>query len=384
MTIGPLLKYFELRGGLDLSHAGLHVDGERHDNFQSLVPGGLPEMAEFDETFIEFLPTFFTGLDRFTWGHLWFVAYLFTFSLIYLPLMLRLVRSSREGRDARPRDVYLPLVVLVAVQVLLRPHWPGVQNLYDDWANFAYYSTYLFAGFLLACSPRLERVLDGERRRALAVAVAATGVLLAGVLGAFDTERVMLAGSAVAGWCYVVAILGYAREALTRDGPVMHYLRESAFPVYILHQLALVVVGYLVVQLSLGIATKFVLVVSCALAATMLFYHFVVRRVPVLRFAYGMKPQPTAPRRGALSAATGAAVLAGLALAALATRAGAAADDDPRGVWWARAARPAWRSVTAAGSCGCAPRSASTVARCSTRTIPAPSCATGPCSGWMS
>ena len=38
-------------------------------------------------------PTFFTRLDRFTWAHLWFVAYLFTFTLLYLPLFLRLRRE---------------------------------------------------------------------------------------------------------------------------------------------------------------------------------------------------------------------------------------------------------------------------------------------------
>ena len=89
----------------------------------------------------------------------------------------------------RPAYVYAPLAVLVAVQVLLRPRWPGVQNLYDDWANFAYYSTYLLLGFVMARSPAFERALDGERRRALMIAAGTTLLLLAGVLGAQPFQR---------------------------------------------------------------------------------------------------------------------------------------------------------------------------------------------------
>ncbi|MEE8311207.1 MAG: DUF2147 domain-containing protein [Candidatus Binatia bacterium] len=352
VTIGPLLKYFELRSGLDLNHRGLSASVELQEGFAQVIPGGLPVAPLFEEGFLEFLPTFFSGLDRFTWGHLWFVAYLLVFSVLYLPVMLMLVGGARRASQARreiaepPRTgyVYLALVPLVLAQVVLRPYWPGIQNLYDDWANVAYYSTYLFAGLMLARSPALERVLDGERRRALAIASATTLVLLAGVLGLFRSEAVMLAGSAVAGWCFVVAILGYARSAFTQDGPMMHYLRESAFPVYIIHQLSLVLVGYVVVQWSLGIAAKYAIVLVLAVLLTMVFYHFVVRRVPVLRFAYGMRPLPRAARGVVASSVREAPVRVGVAgsfvmalgfLLALAQPSCAAAGQDPRGVWWA-------------------------------------------------
>ena len=112
---------------------------------------GLPEAPPFHETFLEFLPTFFTDLDRFTWGHLWFVAYLFTFSLLYLPLFSRMTRNESQRIAPTINDnqtwssawAYVPALPLALIQVVLRPYWPGVQNLYDDWANFAYYSTFL-------------------------------------------------------------------------------------------------------------------------------------------------------------------------------------------------------------------------------------------------
>src|ERR1043166_1279451 len=83
--LGPPLKYLELRSGLDLTQAGLGVTAPLRASFRTVIPRGLPLARPFDESFLTFLPTFFTHLDRFTWAHLWFLAYLFTLTLLYLP-----------------------------------------------------------------------------------------------------------------------------------------------------------------------------------------------------------------------------------------------------------------------------------------------------------
>ena len=63
----PVLKYVELSSGISITATGA-------------APLGRP----FDESFLAFLPTFYTRMDRFTWSHLWFLLYLFTFSLLYV------------------------------------------------------------------------------------------------------------------------------------------------------------------------------------------------------------------------------------------------------------------------------------------------------------
>jgi peptidoglycan/LPS O-acetylase OafA/YrhL len=286
----PSIKYLELRTGLDANYTGLYVSPALQPSFATVIPQGLPVMAPFAESFLEFLPTFFTRLDRFTWAHLWFVAYLLVFTVLYLPLFRWLRARGGELAHAPGWWIYLPIVPLALVQVLLRPHWPGLQNLYDDWANVGYYSTCLVAGFLLARHPALERAVHREWRRALGVGFVATLVLLLGVLGVFTAPSVLLAGSAVAGWCFVVALLGAAHRFLTPVRAGLPYLTESAFPVYWLHQSAIVLVGYPIVHLELGIAAKYALLLVASASATLAAYHFVVRRFRVTRFCVGMKP----------------------------------------------------------------------------------------------
>src|SRR5512139_2173478 len=190
----PAIKYFELSSGLDANYTGLYVAPKLQEGFRQVIPSGLPPAGPFDLSFLQFLPTFFTHLTRFTWAHLWFVAYLLTFTLLYLPLLVRIRASRREFEGpTSPIWVYAPLLPLAIIQVTMRERWPGLQNLVDDWANFAYYSTYLVAGFLLARFAALETAVHREWRRALTIALAATLVLLLGVLRAFSSPTVLLA-----------------------------------------------------------------------------------------------------------------------------------------------------------------------------------------------
>lgn len=286
----PSIKYLERSSGLDANYTGLYVAAELQDSFRQVIPTGLPVAEPFDETFLEFLPTFFTDPSRFTWAHLWFVAYLLIFTVLYLPLFQR-IRRSRDWRSAEisPLWVYAPIVPLMIIQLTMRARWPGLPNLLQDWANVAYYSTYLLCGFVLARFPALEAAAHRERKRALAVGAAATLVLFLGVLGVFSSPAILLAHTAIAGWCFVLSFLGWAREKLSYTTPTLSYLTESAFPVYLLHQSAIVLPGYFLIQLPLGVFTKFFLLLFLSTTITVGFYHLLVRPFFLPRFLCGMK-----------------------------------------------------------------------------------------------
>lgn len=340
----PVIKYLELRSGQDLNHRGLFVSEAVGQSIRSVIPVDLPRAEPFDERFLDFLPTFFTNLDRFTWSHLWFVAYLLAFTLVLLPLLAAVVRLRPQERRPARAWVYLPILPLAVIQLALRERFPGPYNLYNDWANVSYFLIFLLAGAGLAVVPALEERLREERVRLLALGTVATGLLLAAVLGAITAKEVVLVASAVAGYCFVAALVAFSREAVTSEGPRLSYLAESAFPIYVLHQPVIVVLAALVVTLPLGIAAKFALLLAGSLAATLAIYHFGVRPHALPRFLLGMKPvpqprdlasgsaahPPDAPRR--LPAGAGTTLL--LAVALLLSSASARAAE-PTGLWWA-------------------------------------------------
>lgn len=73
----------------------------------------------------------------------------------------------------------------------------------------------------------------------------------------------ILALTAIAGWCFGVAFLGWSRQHLSFSTPALRYLTESAFPVYLLHQSAIAIPGYFLIQLPLGVWTKFLILLCC-------------------------------------------------------------------------------------------------------------------------
>jgi peptidoglycan/LPS O-acetylase OafA/YrhL len=290
----PFIKYVELRGGQDMSHTGLRVSPETQESFRGVLQDPLPAMAPFDESFVAFLPTFFTDVDRFTWSHLWFLAYLFTFTMLLLPVLVAGVR--RAPRDLGPRLrrvlVYAPIAPLALIQVFLAPRFPGPYNLYDDWAHVAFFATFLLSGTALARNPELERTAHAEWRRALAIGMGATLLLLGAVLEIVTWPPLILALTAVAGWCLVVALLGYAR-ARARGGARLSALTRVAFPVYVLHQPVIVLLGAFIVALPLGILAKFLLLLSGSTLGTLGLIGALSRVAP-LRPLLGL-PTPTRP-----------------------------------------------------------------------------------------
>jgi glucans biosynthesis protein C len=264
----------------------------------------------FTGNFRRFLPHFFTSLEYFSWHHLWFLIYLFTFTMLYRPLLARLERSDVHVATVRPRVLYASIVPFAAVQLALRWRWPGLQNLYDDWANFLWYSLFFVGGFLIARFPAVDELILVERRRCARVFVLAVLGMLP-LLARLD-GRIAEPGlgyilywplSATAGVCGVTAVLGYGRRLETVGGAWFSYLRESALPVYVLHQAVIVVLAYWLVHLPLPLLARWAILMVAGLATTLAIYHELVRPIPVMRAAFGLRArqsraEPAAVARG--------------------------------------------------------------------------------------
>ena len=118
-----------------------------------------------------------------------------------------------------------------------------------------------------------------------------------------ETGLPLLALSGVTGYCLVIAIVGAAREylcgAALNDVPrvraARRYLTEAALPIYVLHQLAVVALGYVIVGLAVAIPLKMALQLAGSVAVTFAAYHYGVRPLPAARALLGMKGGGPAP-----------------------------------------------------------------------------------------
>jgi glucans biosynthesis protein C len=227
-----------------------------------------------------------TGYDgSFTPAHLWFIGFLFIFSLVALPLFVRW-----HGRRLRTRWLLFAMpLVLVAADELPAPN-DGPQN--------PWYSLALFvAGFLLLADERAEGLVQRRWRPLLAAAVVTmTTVMLVWSSGTGDgwsDGSPLDVGFSVLEeantWLWVLALLGAGKALLGSPIRGLRYASEASFPFYVLHQTVIVAVAYLVVGWNLGVGQKFATVGLASLVLTLLVYELVVRRTRATRFLFGMR-----------------------------------------------------------------------------------------------
>jgi len=270
---------------------------------------------QFQGSFLAFYPHIFNGVypnGNFTWNHLWFLAYLFVFSMIALPILAR-ARSERSRQVIASAAVFfaprgrmlLPALPLMLIQAALRVRWSGVQNLVDDWANFFFYITVFAYGFLLCSHESFAETIARQRRLFLGLGLAYiifekildwTG--MEPVWGYNPWNMTCLALGALNTWCWVLAFIGFGKAWLNRTNAFLRYATESALPFYILHQTVIIAVGFYVIQFSWSISAKFLTIQLATLALVPLLLDLLVKRVNGLRFCFGMKPSKPTPPRG--------------------------------------------------------------------------------------
>ena len=260
-------------------------------------------LARFQElgysgSYLQFLPDYFnirgdltgyTGL--FTPGHLWFILYLFVFSLVSLPLFLLLKRDGRFITWLERGCDKSGLIYLLAVPLGLSRALPDIGG-----KNPFYFILLFIYGFLLMGGSRFRRVLDRNKGISLILGIATMAVTI--TLYAFSVpivdnslEDVLFSAlRTFAAWFWLIAILGYGQRYLNFTNKVQQYANEAAYPFYILHQTVIIVLGYFVVQWNVNLWIKFGVIALGSFAGTLLLYEVCVKRTNVTRFLFGMKP----------------------------------------------------------------------------------------------
>lgn len=261
---------------------------------------------EFWKRYLMADQTFCRGKDCLilpTWNHLWFVAYLFVYTML-LAAALRWARPQAarqmvEGWLTGWRILVVPWLFLALIRIALAGRFPATHALIDDWYNHALYFSVFIFGFLVARSDAIWASMERLRWWALLAAVAAFAFiawyfLIAYAGGARPPEALRTFQRAVYAldqWAFIVAICGFARRHIRRDGPARRYLTDAIFPFYIVHQTAIILFAVWMRPWSLHPAAEGLLL-AALVAATCFATYEIVRRVGVLRPLFGLKPLP--------------------------------------------------------------------------------------------
>jgi glucans biosynthesis protein C len=240
-------------------------------------------------------------------AHLWFLAFLFVFTMMLLPVFHRIRRGgSRRALgwiEGRPLGSMLALGFAVVVAEAL----VGMEDT-GGWNRWAY-PLFLMLGFLLVARPTVaERV--ASRSRDLAAAGVLAFLVLAVTAGPLHDRLgddltagsalaavVWRAGQGCAGWLLVLAAAAVLLRQAPRvraepraAGPGAEFAREGVLPVYVLHQTVAVVLAAWVVSWRVGAGLQWLALTALTVACTLALYAL-LRQVPAARTLMGMRPR---------------------------------------------------------------------------------------------
>nr|WP_262303869.1 acyltransferase family protein [Neobacillus niacini] len=94
-------------------------------------------------------------------------------------------------------------------------------------------------------------------------------------------------------WLTLMVLLGYGNKLLNFKHKAIPYMNEAAFPVYIIHQSVLVVIGYFFLKLNLGNIPTFLIIMVLTFVISLLIYEFIIKRLAILCWAFGVKVKST-------------------------------------------------------------------------------------------
>ena len=265
--------------------------------------------GQFSGSFFSFLPEYFkgvylgcgmTGNFAFHGMHLWYLLFLFLFSLICYPLFIWLKGSGRDMMDRITSFMTLPglmvpgfCIPLVILKVLILQTVVDVGN--GGW-GFLYYIWFLIAGFMIVSSERLQDHIRNQRWISLLLSMVLSTAYLHQlfspsrvVFSALITDWVYTLLNFFTAWCWLFAILGFGMKFLAFDRPLLRYANEAVLPFFILHQTVLLGTGYFVMTWEIHDVVKWGIVFISSFMSILLLYVFLVRNFELFRFLFGMK-----------------------------------------------------------------------------------------------
>ena len=252
----------------------------------------------FSGNYFQYLPQYYPNAINWFGGHLWYLWYLFLFSLILYPLMRwfkgggRGFLSRLDGWLSKSGAVYILGLPILLIMLLPSDFPLMVKN--GCWP----YLTYLFFllwGFLLVADERLQESIRRLRWFSTSVGLALTVVFVILISQITDldvlTPRLILAGvmRVFGGWISILGFMGLAAQYLTAHTPKLDYANEAVLPFYVFHQTVLLAVGYFVLQWGQPDVLEWVVIATISFASIIVLYEFGVRRFNVMRFLFVMK-----------------------------------------------------------------------------------------------
>ena len=271
--------------------------------------------ATFEGSFLSYIPemlaelisgNLLTPLIFGRWGlHLWFLGFLFVYSLLTLPVFRWFKRDAGAsfiswlGRLVEVRGGILLFVLPLALgRILVQPFFPVAER---GWLDFVYFLLFFILGYIIYSDDRFQ---DAVRRdRWLLFAGGIMGLLiffgLFAVYGDVALEWgltfvvpwsiILIFAFTLMSWGWALDVLYLGMKFLNFTNRWLEYGNETILPFYLLHQPVIIVIGFFVVQWEINLWVKLLIILISSFFITLGLVELLIRPFRPMRRLFGMK-----------------------------------------------------------------------------------------------
>ena len=276
-----------------------------------IEPGYFSFWLQYINPNTELLREHHSPIGLLTWNHLWFLPYLWCYSVLVL-IAAPLLNWLSHRLQHLPGSIALLVVMasLIAAWMMLKNAYPSTHALLDDWYNHAKYFSVFIAGYLFALQGNWWPKVVVWRRGFLLAGLFGYSLIIADRNGAFDslpdsfgesiTGRLIIGVVlALNHWGWILALIGYAGRYLNRrtntldkNGSLLHYCNNAILPWYMLHQTLIIVFAVWLKPLALPVGVEATLLIILTCTGCWAGYEL-VKRFWLSRWLFGLKVKIT-------------------------------------------------------------------------------------------
>jgi surface polysaccharide O-acyltransferase-like enzyme len=213
-------------------------------------------------------------------AHLWFIIFLFVISIVMLPIMKFIIKKQITTQWLENPFIVFMFFIILAILSLL-PDLSG--------KNIFLYCGYFMIGFFIATN---DKIIDNMEKYRHIFGITA----LLGITGLFIEKYILGTLSGIhyrfihysIYWIVILAILSYGKKYFNKDIKILTYFNKAAFPIYILHQTILIIVGYYVLKIINHGIIPYILVLTITFILTITIYE-IISRIKILKILLGVK-----------------------------------------------------------------------------------------------
>jgi len=262
------------------------------------APGNLLNPDFFSE-YLEFLrPTIFINFGE----HLWFLGFLFSFSIISLPFLLWLKKEHGKRFISwllsiveRRGGILIFIIPPALARLLLQPFFPD----YTDWSDFTFMLVFFIMGYILYSEERFQKIIRRDWLYGLVLGSINTIVIVTFLALDVGVDWVTTPGlpgfylawvlMSVNAWCWVMVAMVVGMRFLDIKNKLLAYGQDAMMSIYLFHHLVIIIITFYVVQWDAGILAKMLVVVAGSFIGTLLIHELIIKRIKPVRMLLGMK-----------------------------------------------------------------------------------------------